>query len=394
MLTGDLVRVRIQKKELTPSFLKRERYRESAEHLLRLYREGVGRTREQLTAEVNELVGDRTDHKVTRGLAKLIEQKATWASESPVPPAELRSQLWTLTALNPGREAASQAYEQVATGLDLSPDEVRRLLFADRKEEQELREIALDDVDVLLDRYDVALVQAVLLKASELTVTLVSPSPERLRQFFTGVRFHQLMYRARSVDDGVEVVLDGPATLLKQNSRYGMALASWFPKLLLNPSWRMQATVLWTKRRLRKNLSLDSDRGLTGTARDVGAYKTQPEQWFEERWAKLDTDWTLAREGVVLDLGGEGVVCPVYTLRKGERTAYLDIVGFWRKEWLKRHTRRIRKHGPGNLVLAVSARLAGDKSSLDGLPVIAFKEILNAKKVLEEVERVATRRGS
>ena len=116
--------------------------------------------------------------------------------------------------------------------------------------------------------------------------------------------------------------------------------------------------------------------------------------WFEERWAKLDTDWTLSREGVVLDLGGEGVVCPVYTLRKGDRTAYLDIVGFWRKEWLKRHTQRIRKHGPGNLVLAVSARLAGDKSSLDGLPVIAFKEILNAKKVLEEIERVATRRGS
>ena len=390
MLTGELVRVRIEKKQLSPSFLKRDRYREGAEELLRIYREGVGTTREALARQVQELVGDRTDHKVTRGFAKLIEDKAEWASDPPVPPAELRERLWSAMAMSPGRDAADQAYLRLAEELGLEGEELRRVLFADRKEEQELRAIKLDDVDALLDRYDVALVQAVLLKAAELKVTLVSPSPERLRQLFTGVRFHQLMYRAKTVPDGVEIVLDGPATLLKLNSRYGMSLANWFPKLLLQPgAWELEATVLWTKRRLRKQLTLSSERGLKGTGRDVGAYKTNIEEWFEERWDKLDSGWDLAREGVVLDLGGEAVVCPSYTLRKDGRTAYLEIAGFWRKDWLKRHSQRIRKHGPGNLILAVSTKMAGDKSTLDGLNVIAFKEILNAKKVLEEAERVA-----
>ena len=94
---------------------------------------------------------------------------------------------------------------------------------------------------------------------------------------------------------------------------------------------------------------------------------------------------------MVLDLAGEAVICPVYTLRQGGRTAYLEILGFWRKDWLKRHAQRVHEHGPGNLVLAVSERLAADKGALSGLDVIPFKEILNAKAVLEAVERLATR---
>ena len=391
MLTGDLVRVRIQKKELLPSFLNPERHRETAEELLRIFEEGVGSTREELTSRVDELVGDRTDHKVTRGLAKLISDKADWASESPVPPAELRERLWTQVAQAPSRPAAEQAYAELAAELGLSVEELRTLLFADRKEEQLLKSLAPWDPESLLARYDVALVQALLLKASELRILLKSPAPERLRQLFTAVRFHQLMYRATRVEGGIELVLDGPATLLKQNSRYGMSLAQWFPKLLLQTGgWELEATVLWTARRLKKTLTLDSERGLRSHLRDTGAYKTQVETWFEERWEKLDTGWTLEREGVVLDLAGEAVLCPGYTLRRGGRTAYLEILGFWRKDWLKRHAQRVRKHGPGNLVLAVSERLAGDKGALAGLDVIAFKEILNAKTVLEAVERVAT----
>jgi len=390
MLTGELVRVRVIKKELRPSFIARDRHRATTDELLRIYREGIGQTREALSEQVKELVGDRTDHKITRGMAKLIEDRAEWASESPVPPAELRERLWTRVAAAPSRSRAEAAYLAVGQELDLDADQLRRLLFADRKEEQELKSLPAIDTNWLMNRYDVALVQALLLKASELRAVLHAPQPERLRQLFTAVRFHQLMYRAKRTEDRVEIVLDGPASLIRQNSRYGMALANWFPRLLLQTCrWEMEATVLWTKRRLRKSLQLNSDMDLHSHVRDTGAYKTQVEGWFEERWEKLDTGWTLSRDGVILDLGGEGVVCPGYTLRKGRKTAYLEIVGFWRKDWLKRHSQRIRKHGPGNLVIAVSERMAGDKGDPDGLDVIAFKEILNAKKVLAAVEKVA-----
>ena len=149
--------------------------------------------------------------------------------------------------------------------------------------------------------------------------------------------------------------------------------------------------VRWGTRKLRKQISLTSGAGLISHYRDQGAYQTRTEQWFEERWLKLESDWKMSRCARLIHLGGQAVLAPCYTFTQGKKTAHLEILGFWRKGWLRKHLGRIAKYGPGNLVLAVSTKMEGAKEGLGRFEgqVISFKEVVPAKDVLAAVERCA-----
>lgn len=394
MLTGDLLRVRVTQKDLRPAFvdLKSPKVLERADALVALFREGVGSTRGELKAEVEGLIGDGLDVKVVRGLAKVLEDKAEWTSECPVPPEELRRAVYEAVGKAPGRAAAAAAWAALSQQHLRPVEELQALMFADRKDEQALVACPVPDGAWLLQRYNVALVQAALLRSESLEVVLKGASPERLTQLFRSVKFHGLMFRVLPEAEGVRLVLDGPASLVTHSTRYGLALAAWFPALLLQTcAWTLKAELRWGERRLRKTMTLGHELGLRSHYRDIGAYTTRTEQWFQERFEALKTDWTLSREGAPINLGGEGVICPDFTFRKGERVAHLEIIGFWRKDWLQRRITLLSKHGPGNLILAVSSKLDCAKGGITGFAgkVVSFKEIVPAKDVLAAVEAIA-----
>ncbi len=400
MLTGDLVRVRVKGKELHPSYVKvgEPRYQERAQELVQLFGTAVsqGHTQGWLAGQVEDLIGDGVDHKLTRGLAKLLLDRSEFAVESPIPPAEIRARLFDMTGRGPSRAKAAAGVDSLATELGLTAEAVRGLLYADRKEEQRILKCDVPDGDWLLHRYNTGLVQAVLLKALHVEVALDEPTPERARQLFRLIQFNGLMYKVTPTAMGYRIHLDGPASVLRHSTRYGMSLATWFPGLLLQDGpWTLDATVLWgKKRKFKKSLSVDSTRGLRSHHRDTGAYVTRTEQWFQERFEALDCGWTLSREGAPIDLAGRGVVVPNFTFRHKDRVAHLEIVGFWRKDWLRRRLDLLQAHGPGNLVLAVSSKLAVTKEVWKNFPgqVVSFKEIVPAKDVLAAVEACAARR--
>jgi len=396
MLTGDLVRARVQKKELRPSLVdpENEKVQERAHAVFAVYQAGLesGANRGALKAGVDEVLGDGIDHKLVRGLAKVLSDASEFTSGPPVPAPELRARLFEMASAAPSRAFARQVYAEVAQELGLAPEEVQRLLYADRKQEQVLIKLGARDVHWLLNRYNVALVQALLLRCQELEVRLAAPSPERVRQLFRFVKFHGLMHRLEKAEGGISVTLDGPASLLRLSTRYGMSLANWFPALLLQECpWELEATVHWGKRNLRKHLALDSSLGLVSHYRDTGAYTTQTETWFQERFEALETDWTLSRDGVPLDIGDNQVVVPDFTFTRGGKVAYLEIVGFWRRSWLSSRMKLLKRGGPENLVMAVSTKLAGTKEALSKFPgrVVYFKEVVPPKDVLACLENVA-----
>ncbi len=397
MLTGDLIRVRAQKGELTPSFVDptAAKLADRAEELLTLFREGVGRRRVDLDEEIDTLVGDGTDHKLVKGLVKVLTDKSSFDVSAPLPPAEIRAKVFRLARargplspleLEGGRPTAAQIYREVAAELGVDPAVLEGALYADHADQQVLVSVEVPTARWLLDRYNVALVQSVLLKASELRVRLTDPEPARARQLLRAVKFHQLICEVRLLPDGYEIVLDGPASLFSQTTRYGMALAKFFPALLLQPgAWEATAKVDW---RGTKVMKLTPAMGLRSHYRDTGAYETRESLWFEERFLALDSGWTLDREVHPLDQGGEGVVVPDFRFRKGNKVAWLEILGFWRKGSIARRLALLKRHGPPNLVVAVSKKLAGEAAELPDT-VVPFAEVIPAKEVLRRVEAVA-----
>ncbi|MEL6342660.1 MAG: DUF790 family protein [Myxococcota bacterium] len=408
MLTSDLLRVRVVKKDLKPQFIKvtAPRHLERADHLREMFQRALdeGWSRALISDAITEIEGLSTDHKLIKGLAKLLLDKCDFAArtlpmEDAPDPGTLRSRAFRLAAQKgplarrPGptaRLTAKSVFMSLAAELGCTPQQVEDALYADLKEEQILVAVKMPESGAaLLHRYNVALIQAVLLRSSRITLALKGPSPRRLRQLFRYLKFHQLMYRMSTDADVVTIEVDGPQSLLKQSSRYGMQLAVFFPAILLQDRpWTLSAEVLWgNKRKLRKQLTVDHSMGLQSHYRDRGAWKSPTEEWFEERYRQLNPSWTLG-PGEPIDLGEQRVLIPDFTFRRRGRVAHMDIVGFWRKGYLEKRLQGT----PSNVILAVSKRLSGEKAALPKAlqaQVVAFAEIIPAKEVLARLEEVA-----
>jgi hypothetical protein len=402
VLTADLIRASVKGKELRPSFIdptKKSLVAVTAD-LLQIANNAVENraTRADLLADIDVLLSDRRDHKTLRGIAKVLFDRCAFESEAPLDPKEVRAALFTASAasgplaLEPGplqRPTAATILHQVADSLGVSPEGLSKAMYADLKQSHRIQSVDIPDETWLLHRYNVAIVQALLLRADRLTIEMEQPTPPRVRQLIRSVKFFQLIHHFTEKDGNLVLVLDGPTSLFTQSSRYGLQLANFFPTLLLQTvPWQLHATVQWTRRKIRKTLTLDSTTPLCSHYRDQGSYVSREQQWFKERFDTLKTDWTLSDGKEPLNLAGRAVLMPDYTLRRGKEELHLEIMGFWRADQLKKRILLLQKYGPGNWLIAVSRKRRTTKSTKEALegPVIEFSEILSPKKVIQYAE--------
>lgn len=367
-----------------------------AQWLCRVAKRGLEKrvTRGTLDQGVASEAQIRPDHKQVKGLAKILFDAASFDTTSALSPKELREKVFLRAAergplaLGPnpfGTPTADDVLAELAEELDTSAESLREGLYADRKEEQRLVELGITEPDALIARYNVGLVQAVLLKATRVQITLPDPPAARVRQLFRYVKFHQLMHRVTRDEDDLVVVIDGPESVLKQSTRYGLKLATFFPALLLHERWQLVADLKWKNKNRR--FELDASCELTSHYTDRGGYTPRVCRWFAERFAEVETDWKLVEGEEPLTLG-EHVVMPDFTLKKGRKKVHLEILGFWRKDYLQRRVEALQKYRERNLLLAVSKRLVADAADLDDVPVIPFAEIVPVKKVLAAADEL------
>src|SRR5687767_3321390 len=174
MLTGKLVRVRTVRNRLLPVYLDvtDRSWREVAAHLLEVYRTLAGKTRGEAEEEIRETFGDNPTQLVHQGLAKLLEDRCEFEVDAEVTPAELREQVFLAAAAarRTGPFDRRAVLEQVAAQSESAADVLDRALFADLKSEQRLVRFEDCTVDQLLNRYNEALAQAILLRSTGVTV--------------------------------------------------------------------------------------------------------------------------------------------------------------------------------------------------------------------------------
>ena len=402
MLTGEMVRVRVVKKAVVPSFIGTDSARnlQRAETLVELMQRALDEswTRGKIEAHVRDICGMDVDHKITKGMAKLLMDRGEFETRSPIEPAALRWAVFSEAAkLGPlarqpsasGRNTAEDVLSVVAQDLGCTAEEVAGGMYADLKDHQVLSGARLLKPEGLLHRYNTALVQSVLLKATQIRVQFTNPDPKYVRQIMRYLKFYQLMYRIERSGSDITIDLDGPQSLLKLSTRYGMQLANFFPAILLQPgSWTMTAEVLWgKKRKFKKTLSLDSTLGLASHYRDTGTWTSRTETWFKERFDKVDSGWSL-EPGEPIDLGGQSLMVPDITFRKDGRVAHMEIVGFWRGKHLQKRLDAL----PDNVILAVSSKLKGEAGAMNKTMekrVIRFAEVIPPAKVIAHLERCA-----
>jgi len=405
VLTADLLRIAFSASRVQPRYIdvSARRYHLLAAKVIALFESHRGSSRGMLISALAKLEEGRVQYKVLRGLVKLLlDEYCTFVEhqsddrEGVVSPSELRKTVFGLSRqVHPIVSELSVTYwgdrqevlAKAAACYGLSVAEVEVLLYADLPNSQVLACFHDPGIDGLLNRYNVALVQALITRANCLSLRVgLNAGYGRL---FHYIKLCRLIHQVQSTQDGYQIWLDGPVNLFRQSRKYGVRMATFVPGLLLCRSWDLSADIRLPDGR-RGEFSLTSESGLPSHYQ-ANKYDSALESDFARSYAKQKTEWTLYREADFVDLGEE-VFVPDFVLRHPDgRSVLLEIVGFWRSEYLRRKLHKLRRAQGKAIVVAVSRKLNVGEDDLVELSamVVWFGRKISAKDVIEAAERAS-----
>ncbi|HLN30070.1 MAG TPA: DUF790 family protein [Gemmataceae bacterium] len=399
MLTGRLVRVRFARDKIIPNYLNvnEPNWHEAAERLLELFRSAQDVTRGSLEEELRETFGSDPAQLVHQGLAKLLEDRCEFEVVSGHPPEELREAVFLAAARKRASvtEMPAPAFDRnavlrdVATPLSMTQEAVDQGMFADLKSEQRLIRFKDITAEHLLQRYNVSLAQAVLLRSTCVHVTIRGETPQRYRQLLRLVKFHRLVCEIEKGDaDSYLLHLDGPLSLFSATQKYGLQLALFLPAVIRCRDFELRAELRWGPQRKPKTFNLSPAEGLVSHHPDTGVYVPPELAMFVDLFRKKIADWDIVEDPNIYPLG-DGFWVPDFRLtqRATGQGILLEVLGFWRRSSAERHLERLRKHAREPFLLAVSDQLHVEESLLEELPASIHR--FRQMPLPEEIVRLA-----
>jgi len=367
-----------------------EHYVGLAEGMLAVYRGGMGQMRECLHREVRSAFASQEDCPGRRidAFCKLLDESAEYEHVTSSRAAELRIRVFKAAALlhplvneaDPWFEHEERsAKEKVAAQVQMTWPELESQLFADLMQYHRLQsfdsEVTATD---MLARYNVAQVQACLFDAVKMSITARADFKQLLRY----AKLAGLMHRINRVDEGYEIELDGPVSVLQSTHRYGVAMAKFLPGLLACSDWKMKALLKVARWNRHAVLELNSNCGLSSTAAPAARFDSTVEEKFSEKWGtEAREGWTLERESEVLHQG-QKVFVPDFTfVHTSGRRVSMEIVGFWTPEYLHDKLITLATFRDQQLVLAVQEAHV-EQFGEHARRMVTYKSVLKIDAVL------------
>ena len=375
----------------------------TANELIVCFQEALGNTQGELDRQLSELEGDSPDYRLKRGLAHILKSSlSTFEIVSPLEPPELRERVFALSAQSiPSPQASGATLNILADKLsqelerEVLPSQIRTGLYADLAENRILTQFDGITPEDLLHRYNLSQVQGVFYRASQITLNAHRNVPGEYKLLFRYLKLFQLMaYIEGDADHGFTITVDGPTSLFKPSTRYGLAIAKLLPALLHVTKWSLSAILqnrdTYTGAWKTGRFTLNSDCGLVSHYPPGKPYDSMLEASFADRWDSLKSDWVLEREVDLIPIPGSVMIPDFRLVHPDGRTFLLEIVGYWRPEYLQKKFSQVRRAECDNLILAISERLNLEKAgvNLKDVPakIIWFKDKLIPKAVLAALD--------
>ncbi len=391
---------RLNGEEIIPKRLKLdEKHLGLASELITFFQEAVGKSQGTLERQLADFEGDTTDYRMKRGLAYILKSSfCTFEIVSPLEPPMLRERVFALAAQSiASREATEITLSKVANELtqelerEVLPVQVRDGLYADLAENKILIAFETPTTPDLLHRYNLSQVQGIFYKASQLILNAHRNVPGEYKLLFRYLKLFQLMaYIEGDADHGFTITVDGPTSLFNPSTRYGLAIAKLIPALLHVTKWSLAATLqtrdTYTDTWRTGRFTLNSECGLVSHYAKGKPYDSMLEASFADKWDALKSEWILEREVDLIPIPGSVMIPDFRLVHPDGRVYLLEIVGYWRPEYLQKKFSQVRRAGCDNLILAISERLNLEKAGvkLNDVParLVWFKDKLLPKTVL------------
>ncbi len=406
MLTSDLIRTWRKGPYTGPKYIDAASplYLNLAHHLIDLFLEFKGRTRGELQDALKEHMADSPDYLIHRGFSKLLLDRSEFeiSQKSGLNPKILREKLFLKAVeeapviINPDMihpATKHDIFTAIAAELNTDAETVAAEMYADLPQNHVLSIFDPPTPEWLLNRYNVALAQGILYRCVRMRLIAYRNIPVRYKQLFKFIKFYRLLHSITGdLDSGYEILLDGPVSMFRLSKKYGLQMATFLPALLLCTKWKMEAEIVTGEDQKRYFVLSSSDHPLESHYKDATQYDSLLEEKFAKKFKKLDSGWKMERETEIVNLK-DTVFIPDFTFKHQEdgRVALLEIVGFWRSDYLRRKLDKLRRAGLSNLVIAVSNTLKVSEEDFEDIPgsVFFFKTAIDPKEVLKRLKDVA-----
>jgi predicted nuclease of restriction endonuclease-like RecB superfamily len=403
MLTADLVRATRRGVQLHVAALtgkQRQRAEELAEAYLALALAQCGAAHHEVRAAWSAIDVAPREAKLAAGLLKLIEDACEFESESEIEPRQLRSDVFTRAAELRRSLGEEQRFERkvVLDGVGqlraLASEQIEQALYSDLKSEHRLLRAPELAAQELLKRYDLAQLQAVLLRAVKVTARVFCATPEGYRELFRKLKFRRLLFQIQPEEGGsYRIEIDGPFSLFESVTKYGLQLAMILPTLLCADRLELEAELRWGK--AKNPLKFLLEHKGSGDDREGRARLPDEVEALLAAFAEPRDGWSARPAEKVLNLPGVGLCVPDlhFSHRSGE-IIYLEVLGYWSRDAVWQRVELVQKGLGEKLLFAASQRLRVSEAVLDDHPsgaLYVYKGSLSAKAVVERLERL--RRG-
>ncbi|MDQ2903248.1 MAG: DUF790 family protein [Chloroflexota bacterium] len=424
MLTSDLIKPFLRRAggDVTVDLLDEtdEQILHTAQDMITLFQRMVGQPRLAWWQAREAFEGTRIDYLRLRGLAKVMEDEATFAPlEAPFTLHHARRLLFERGPVFADPDVfhprtRSDLLTEVAGELGSGTSQVEALLFADRPEEYLLTHPGPRWTPLmLLQRYNLELARGVLYRATLLRIDIF----DNFKEVWRYLKLFKIMFWAEELaTGGYRLTLSGPMSDFVLTERYGISFARFMPALLLGERWRMSARLklfpdkipLENKEDARQadaslvRYSLDHTCGLRSHYRRAAEYDSALERTFaseftdfEEKFGGARGHWRLLREQEVLVLGGT-VMIPDFQVVNSlddRRRILIELVGFWSPTYLRNKVAKVRSANCPYLLLLVYEDLNVTREAFGEVAseIVFFKQKPIIKEILPVIEAMAER---
>lgn len=397
MLTADLVRTRTKGSELFVTELgpkQRPRALELARDYLSLAEGHVGATRAELEEAFAGVRVSNSERKLALGLCKLVEDRLSFDVQSDVDPRLLRREIFTKAAQARAQLEEHTAFdrdaflmeEARARGVDVQA--LERALYADLRSAQVVTDFQATSAERLVESYDLAQKQAVLLRAVDVVADVRCRDAYAYRYLFRKLKFHRLMHRIEArADGGYRIHIEGPFNLFSASTKYGLDLALALPALLACDTYTVRASVRWGKDKRPLVFKLEGQGH--AAAREEPALPDEVAA-FVSRFRALESEWDVESSSDILEVRGVGLCIPDlrFINRETGEVAYLEVLGYWSRDAVWRRVELVAKGLRERVIFAASSRLRVSEEVLDEdapSELYVYKGTLLPKEVLRRL---------
>jgi predicted nuclease of restriction endonuclease-like RecB superfamily len=187
---------------------------------------------------------------------------------------------------------------------------------------------------------------------------------------------------------GVILDISGPFALFRHTEVYGRALASLVPRAAWCNRFEITAACALGRGSACSTFVVRSGDPI-GPGRELARYDSRLEERFAKDFRRAAPEWDVIREPQPVETSGR-LIFPDFELihrHNGERRWFLEIVGFWTREYLIEKLRRLRAARLERLILCIDEkRSCRDEDLPEDARIVRYRNRIVPRDVLKIVD--------